>query len=183
MAQPTNRESSSTSSTEHSAARRLRIGRVGRARGTGGQFAVVEPTRRLELLAVGSLVQVGPTQTRIVARAGTGERPVIGIEGIVDRAGVGSIRGAEITVGRVALGELEAGEYLVDDLIGLAVTDGERSVGSVIDVMLLPAVDVLEVRRPDGTSLLVPLIRDAVRSIDVEQRRIDIVGQFLGEVS
>lgn len=126
---------------------------------------------------------MGPTQTRIVARAGTGERPVIGIEGIVDRAGVGSIRGAEITVGRVALGELEAGEYLVDDLIGLAVTDGERSVGSVIDVMLLPAVDVLEVRRPDGTSLLVPLIRDAVRSIDVEQRRIDIVGQFLGEVS
>ena len=45
----------------------------------------------------------------------------------------------------------------------------------------LPSCEVLEVDRPDGSELLVPLVRDAIRSIDVEARRIDVDLGFLGE--
>jgi ribosomal 30S subunit maturation factor RimM len=37
------------------------------------------------------------------------------------------------------------------------------------------------VARPDGAGeLLVPLVRDAIRSIDVERRVIDVDREFLG---
>ena len=45
----------------------------------------------------------------------------------------------------------------------------------------LPSCEVLEVDRPDGSELLVPMVRDAIRSIDVEARRIDVDLGFLGE--
>jgi len=45
----------------------------------------------------------------------------------------------------------------------------------------LPSCEVLEVDRPDGSELLVPLVRDAIRSIDVAARRIDVDLRFLGE--
>jgi ribosomal 30S subunit maturation factor RimM len=31
-----------------------------------------------------------------------------------------------------------------------------------------------------GEPLLVPMVRDAVRSVDVERRRIEIAGDFIG---
>ncbi len=45
----------------------------------------------------------------------------------------------------------------------------------------LPSVEVLEVDRVDGAELLVPMVRDCVRSIDLGRRRIDIDLGFLGE--
>jgi 16S rRNA processing protein RimM len=40
-------------------------------------------------------------------------------------------------------------------------------------------VDVLVVERADGGELLVPLVGDAVRSVDVDARRIDVDLGFL----
>jgi 16S rRNA processing protein RimM len=40
---------------------------------------------------------------------------------------------------------------------------------------------VLEVARPSGPDLLVPLIGDAVRSVDIDRRVIDVDLGFLGE--
>ena len=40
---------------------------------------------------------------------------------------------------------------------------------------------MLEVEREGGGELLVPLVRDAVRSVDVAARRIDVDLAFLGE--
>jgi len=39
------------------------------------------------------------------------------------------------------------------------------------------------VQRADGGELLVPLVRDAIRSVDVGARRIEINLAFLGEAS
>ena len=68
------------------------------------------------------------------------------------------------------LGTLDEGEFLVDDLVGCEVVDGERPVGRVRDVLLLPSADTLEVERPGGEPLLVPLVGDAVRSVDTAGR-------------
>ena len=49
-------------------------------------------------------------------------------------------------------------------------------------MIALPSCEALEVER-DGVELLVPLVRDAIRSIDLEARRIDIDLGFLGSMS
>jgi 16S rRNA processing protein RimM len=78
---------------------------------------------------------------------------------------------------------LEEDEWWPEQLEGCAVHDGAREVGVVRRLLGLPSCEVLEVVRPDGAGgeLLVPLIRDAVRAVDVAGRRIDVDLAFLGE--
>jgi ribosomal 30S subunit maturation factor RimM len=49
-------------------------------------------------------------------------------------------------------------------------------------VLELPSCEALEVERADGEgSLLVPIVKDAVRAIDVPGRRIEVDLDFLTE--
>jgi len=48
-------------------------------------------------------------------------------------------------------------------------------------VLPLPSTDTLEVERPDTDTLLVPLVGDAVRSIDIAARTVDVDTGFLDE--
>jgi 16S rRNA processing protein RimM len=43
----------------------------------------------------------------------------------------------------------------------------------------LPSCEVLEVDRADGSEVLIPMVRDAIRSIDIAARRIDVDMRFL----
>jgi 16S rRNA processing protein RimM len=45
----------------------------------------------------------------------------------------------------------------------------------------LPSCEALEVAREGAPDLLVPMVRDAIRSVDVRARRIDVNLSFLGE--
>ena len=165
---------------------RLRAGIVARAHGLDGSFhvaAVVETV--FALLEVGAEVAVGPETRRITRLAGHDGRPIMGVEGCVSRADADAVRGAELTVDRSLVGDLEAEEWWAEDLEGCAVHDGPREVGTVLALLALPSCEVLEVQRTnteDGApALLVPLIRDAVRTVDVTARRIDVDLAFLGE--
>ncbi len=59
--------------------------------------------------------------------------------------------------------------------------DGAAPVGVVRRMVGLPSCEALEVQRAGGVELLVPLVREAVRSVDVAARRIDVDLAFLGE--
>ncbi|MCW3064067.1 MAG: rRNA processing protein RimM [Solirubrobacterales bacterium] len=165
--------------TEH--ARHLRAGRVGRPHGLDGSVHVVSPVAAL--LAEGAVVLVDGRQLEVVRRAGTDERPIIRLAGCSDRASAEALRGRELLAPGPAPA-LDEDEWWIADLEGCAVWDGEREVGVVAAVRPLPSCEVLEVRRVGGDGsdeLLVPLVRDAVRSVDVAARRIDVDLEFLGE--
>jgi 16S rRNA processing protein RimM len=157
----------------------VRIGVVGRPHGTDGAFVVAEPTERVQLLDAGRIVTVGGADRTVAWRRGTPAHPLLKLEGSDDRNAAEALRGAAIMVPRAAVGPLGEGEFLVDDLIGCDVLDGTEIVGTVRDVLLLPSADVLEVEREGGEELLVPLISDAIRAVDMERRRVEIHGSFL----
>jgi 16S rRNA processing protein RimM len=157
----------------------LSAGRVGRAHGLDGSFHVTRP--RPALLALGSPLRVGEADHEIVRRAGTDERPIVRVDGIDSREAVDAVRGADLLVPRSAAPPLQDDEYWPEDLEGCAVTDGAASVGVVRRLIGYPSVDVLEVERAGAADLLVPLVRDAIRSVDVAARRVDVSLEFLGE--
>lgn len=152
----------------------MRIGRVGRPHGTEGAFTVGEPTTRLELLEAGRRVLVAGREMEIAWRKGTDERPLLKLVGADGRAGAEALRGEAIHVPRAEVGELSEGEFLVDDLVGCEVVDGARAIGTVREVLLMPSADVLEVAAAEGDPVLVPLVADAVRSVDLAAGRIDV---------
>jgi 16S rRNA processing protein RimM len=156
----------------------LRVGVVGRPHGLDGSFHVLDPTP--EALSLGARVRVGEHERAIERRAGTDPRPILRLEGCSDRDAAEALRGAELLLARDHAPALEDEEWWAQDLEGCTVRDGAREIGRVARLLALPSCEVLEVAR-EGEPLLVPLVRDAVRSVDVAGRVIDVDLEFLGE--
>ena len=161
----------------------LLAGVVGRPHGLDGSFHVVRP--RPQLLQEGARVRVEAegqaSEHEIVRRAGTEERPIVRLEGASGRDAAEALRGGSLLVARAAAPPLDDDEYWAEDLEGAAVRDGEVDVGVVRRLLAMPSCEVLEVERAGAPDLLVPLVRDAVRAIDVAARVIDVDLAFLGE--
>jgi 16S rRNA processing protein RimM len=157
----------------------IEAGRVGRPHGLDGSFHVTRPDARL--LAAVEELWVRGRPLRVERRAGTAERPILRLAGHSGREAAEALRGAGLTVPADRAPALEEGEYWAHELVGCVVVDGERHVGEVRRMMPLPSCEALEVVLPDGSELLVPMVRDAIRSVDMTARRIDVDLSFLGE--
>ena len=158
----------------------MRAGTVGRPHGLDGSFHVRESVP--DLLTLGTEVLVAGHGRQIVRRAGLDARPIVRLEGFEDRAAAEALRGQELRVLRETVPELEPDEWWAHDLEGCQVRDGSVEVGVVTRLLGLPSCEVLEVaRKGGGDALLVPLVKDAVRAVDIERQTIDIDLRFLGE--
>ena len=135
---------------------------------------------RPRLLALGGKVQVAGRQTEIVRRSGTDEKPLLRLDGFDGREAAERLRGEDLLVAREDAPKLESDEWLVEDLEGLKVVDGAREIGAVKRVLAYPSCDLLEVAA-GGRDVLVPLISDAVRAVDIDAGRVDVDFTFLGE--
>ena len=182
-------------------------GVVGRPHGLDGSFHVVSP--RPALLALGTTVRAAGREAEIVRRAGTDDRPIVRLDGVGTREAADALRGTELLVPRSVAPALEEDEWWAEDLVGCRVVDGDRALGRVVRLMPLPSCEVLEVA-PEGEGegdgegaggsgaggggsgasgsgeqasaepFLVPLVRDAVRRVDVGAKLIDVDVAFLG---
>ena len=155
-------------------------GVVGRPHGLDGSFYVGVP--QAALLVLGVIVTVGELERAIVRRAGTDQRPIVRLEGCEDRDGANALRGQQLRVPRPQRAPLGPDEWWAEELEGARVFDGERELGVVRRLLALPSCECLEVARAQGGGdLLVPLVRDAIRSVDPAAGRIDVDLRFLGE--
>ena len=141
----------------------VEVGRVGRPHGVDGAFVVEAASEDPSRFRVGAELLVGgePATVILSRRVGGGRRAIK-----LDRR---AERGADLTVSRATLPPLDSDSYYVADLVGLEVIDehGVR-VGLVRDVVPGPANDALEL----DTGLLLPLVEDCVREVDLESRRV-----------
>jgi 16S rRNA processing protein RimM len=157
----------------------LPAGRVGRPHGLDGSFYVTRPRPRL--LGVGVAVAVAGRSTAIVRRAGTEQRPIVRLEGVDGRLAAEALRGVDLLVDGGDAPALGDDEWWGHELEGCEVLDGEQPLGIVTRLIELPSCEALEVRPADGGEpVLVPMVKDAVRSVDPARRRIDVDFEFLG---
>ena len=157
----------------------LHAGRVGRPHGLDGSFHVTRPN--VQLLEGADAVMIDDRELAITRRAGTTRRLILRLEDHEDRAAAEALRGKDMLVPRFEAPELGPDEWWAEELVGCAVHDGARVVGTVRRLVELPSCEMLEVERAGGGELLVPLVSDAVREVDVEARAIDVDLRFLGE--
>jgi 16S rRNA processing protein RimM len=149
--------------------RLVTAGRVGRPHGLDGGFWVEDAAHGL---ATGTAVVVSGEKRLVRLRAGTDERPLIRLQGVDDRVAAAGL-GGELLLVSEHDAPLEEGEWLAGELEGCLVP----GMGRVSRVLGAPSCDLLEL--DDGT--LVPLIADAIRSIDLESGRIEVDSRFLGQ--
>ncbi|HEX5309837.1 MAG TPA: ribosome maturation factor RimM [Solirubrobacteraceae bacterium] len=160
----------------------MSAGRVGRPHGLDGSFYVT--MARPRLLELGTAVSIGELASEIVRRRGSDRRPIVSVRGVEDREGAERLRGLELAVAAADAPPLEDGEWWASELEGCVVYDGERRVGVVEKLIELPSCEALQVaseQAPAGSELLVPMVREAIRSVDVAARRIDVDMSFVQE--
>ena len=98
----------------------------------------------------------------------------VSLEGIDDADAADALRGGAVMVAASDLPPLEEGQFYYFQLAGAEVmlTDGRR-LGTIEDIMSTGAHDVWVVR--DGErEVLVPVITDVVKAMDLEARRVTI---------
>jgi 16S rRNA processing protein RimM len=179
----------------------IEAGVVGRAHGLDGSFYVRQPVAAV--LQMGTTVRFGDREAVVNRRAGTDAKVILRLEGVGTREEAEALNGARLQVEVGEAPSLGEDEYWAHDLEGCQVFDGERVVGVVERMMPLPSCEVLVVRRADvggsggnggtaapaqssgdhskNTELLIPLVRDAIREVDIPSKRIDVNTRFLGE--
>jgi len=101
--------------------------------------------------------------------SGTPEKPILRIEGCETREAAEALRRSELRIPEAEAPPLAEGEFWARDLAGCRVTDGDVEVGVVQRMIALPSCEALEVG-----DRLIPLVRDAIRSVDLGARRIDV---------
>ncbi len=122
---------------------------------------------RARLLTLGTNVTVAGRTLAIVRRAGTDARPIVRLGGVEDRPAAEALRGQALAVERREAPALADGEWWAHELEGLKVVDGEQVLGTVSRLIELPSCEALEVTGADGGEpLLVPMVKDAIRSVD-----------------
>ena len=129
-----------------------------------------------ELLAGRDELLLAGRRVALTRRAGTPEKPILKIEGSASREDAEALRGSELCIPQEEAPPLAEGEFWASDLAGCRVTDGDREVGVVERMIALPSCEALQVG-----DRLIPLVRDAIRSIDLDARRIDVDMAFLGQ--
>lgn len=98
---------------------------------------------------------------------------VITINDLYDINQVEQYIGATVLADKNDVPPLEEGEFMIDDIVGLDVYDVDnKHIGKVIDVIIIPASDILEIECLDGKKVLVPYCEDFI--IDILDDRLVI---------
>lgn len=146
------------------------VGRVGRAHGIKGAVSIDvrtdEPGRRF---VRGAVLRRGDGGELVLGSVDWQRgKLLVTFVGQPDRTAVEALRGVELLVDVPADEEpSEPEEYFDRQLVGLRVLDGGGAeVGTVADVLHLPAQDVLQLDTPTGERL-VPFVKALVPEVDL----------------
>ncbi len=147
---------------------RVTIGKVGRPHGIDGAFFVEQPSDDRRWWRPGARFLAAGVPVEVVDHRTSSGRPVIRVE-------PPAARGALLEVERDELPPTAPDEYYAFELVGLAVVEeGGRELGRVRAVEPGVANDVLEL----DSGVLLPMVEECVRGIDLDARRIDVAKGF-----
>jgi 16S rRNA processing protein RimM len=155
----------------------LVVGRIGRAHGIKGEVTVEvrtdEPEQRL---GPGAVLATDPASagplTIETGRVHSG-RLLLRFEGVKDRTGAEALRNT-LLIAEVDPTELpeDPEEFYDHQLMDLdVVTVDGTAVGRISEISHLPYQDLLVVKRPDGSEVMIPFVEEIVPEIDLEEQR------------
>ena len=99
---------------------------------------------------------------------------LVKLAGIDDMDAAKAVKDCHLAINKSDRMPLEEGAYYIDDLIGLTVYEGDRKLGTLVDVLQPGANDVYEVDSEIYPELLIPALKDVVLHVDLEAGRMDV---------
>lgn len=160
---------------------KVTVARIGRAHGLRGEVSVELRTDIPEVrFAEGAVLETEPSSAGPLTVAKTrvqAGRWYVTFAEIKDRTAAENARGVEL------LGEAEDAEeddaWYVHELVGLTVEKPDGTlVGTVTDLIAMPAQDLLEVKQPSGVRALIPFVEPFVPEVDLEAGKVIVTPPY-----
>lgn len=160
---------------------KVTVARIGRAHGLKGEVTVELRTDiPEERLKPGATLETEPDVAgplTIVATRTQSDRWYLRIEDIDSREAAESLRGVELVVESDE--DEEEGAWYVHELVALRAERPDGTlVGQVVDLMDMPAQDLLIVREPSGHRAMIPFVEEFVPEVDVEGGRVIVTPPY-----
>ena len=158
------------------------MGQIFRPHGVRGELKVapdMEDPTRFETLDV---VYVGPNEGRVARHRITAVRyqetkrgitVILQLDGIADRGDAEVVAKQHLYATEDALPPLADDELFVHDLIGLdVVTEEGETVGTLSNVLPMPAHDIYVVHRSGHAEQMIPAVEDFIVEVDLDAGRL-----------
>ncbi len=146
----------------------ITIGRIVGTFGLKGFIKVWPDTDFPERFGEGRVVFLEGEPKKIVGCRWHKTQVRIRLEGFTKIGQAETVIGKDLTVPASDKPELEPGEYMVSDLIGLKVYDESgRLLGSLDEVIPAPAADIYRIG-----DMMVPAVSEFIREVDLKARRM-----------
>jgi len=166
----------------------LAVAKLGAARGLDGSLRLMsysgayEHIEAVREILVGGELGLADAKSMRIARVNVGGWGAsIVFEGYETTETARELIGRELFLPRSEACPKGEGEYYIADLVGMRVTVDGRAIGSVNAVIEGNADDLLEVRREDGATSLVPFRKEFVGTVDEEKGELEIVNPWILE--
>jgi 16S rRNA processing protein RimM len=102
-------------------------------------------------------------------------RYAIKLKGFDSKNSADLLIGKKIYVDDESAVQLSEDTYFIHDLIGSKVYKGLEFLGSLEDVLIMPANDVYLIKDLNGKKILVPAIKDYIKSFDPKTKKLDLI--------
>jgi len=153
----------------------LEIGKIVNTHGLRGDVKVMYWCDSPELFHELAYVNIDNKEFEIEKSRVHKNMVILKLKGIDDINVAEMYRNKVLTVPREELGELPEGTYYICDLLGCAVeTASGRALGKICDIIKTGSNDVYVVENEDKKQVLIPVIDDVVKSVDIDEKKIII---------
>ena len=153
----------------------IKLGKITAPQGIKGEVRVYpytdKPTRFSEIEAV----LLDGRRCRIEKARYMKNMVILKLEGIDDRNAAETMRNRELLLPREELWKQPEDTYFVDDLVGCAVVSEDGApVGTLKTIHSRPAQDLYEIERADGSSFLLPAVKEFIKDVKTDEKIIVI---------
>jgi 16S rRNA processing protein RimM len=155
----------------------LVVGFLRRPHGVKGEMLMDVHTDFPERLKTGTTVYLGDQhQPMVIAnRRGHAKGLLVRFRGIKTPEKAGLYRNTWVYVPTAGRPELPEGEYYHHQLVGLKiVTDEDRELGTLVDIIETGANDVYVIRDTDGKEILLPAIPPVILDVNLAERQMRV---------
>ena len=153
--------------------KRIRIGKIVKTHGLKGEFKIYPYTTDTSFFSNYKNIYVDGVNSYSFEYVRQNNNVLIAkFKGLNSIDDLPSLINKDIFIDYSEKRKMEEGEYLVSELIGLKVYDGENLLGEIKDVLLYGANDVFSVIDMDNNERLIPNVKQFVKNIDIENKKV-----------
>ncbi len=153
----------------------IKLGKITAPQGIKGEVRVYPYTDELTRFSEIEAVLLDGQKRKIQNARYMKNMAVLKLEGVDDRNMAESLRNKELLLAKEDLWEQPEDTYFIDDLVGCDVVseDGD-SVGTLKNIISRPAQDLYEIERADGSTFLLPAVKEFIKNVDLDNKTITI---------